>query len=251
MPSCSARVRRGRTGAAFGLAALTIVVGCALDERELELEEAGSAAGAFDGGGPSGGSSGGPAGGDDGVSGGQRASTGLVDGCADLDTDDVADCDATLVENPSFTTTVDGWRADTHATLSWDARNALDDAPSGSLELSSDLARASAVQCVALAGESVVIVYANAFVEAAEEPDQGRAVLAVTFFEQAACLGDAQAFFETPASAVVGEWATLHAGGLSRPTTRSLSVELVGVKGAAAASPAWYFDNVMLKAQPP
>ena len=40
---------------------------------------------------------------------GAAASTGLVDGCADLDTDGIADCKATLVKNPSFTSDANGW----------------------------------------------------------------------------------------------------------------------------------------------
>jgi hypothetical protein len=263
------RLHHGSTRRAIGLAGLLTVVSCALDERELRLGAGdGSSAGAFDGGGgPSGGSSPGNPGGDDpgnpggndpgnpggndGVNGGQPASAALVDGCADLDTDGRADCDATLVENASFTTTVDGWLADADATLTWDARNAFDDAPSGSLRLTTKMTQASAVQCLSLAGESVVIAYANAYVEATETQSEGRAVLAVTFFEREGCLGEGHAFFETPASPVIGEWSTLHAGGLSLTTTRSLSVALVGVKGASTDEQTWYFDNVMLKAQPP
>jgi hypothetical protein len=255
MPSRRYRSHRGSGCAAIGLVGWLTFVSCALDERELALvaDDAG-AAGALDGAGSTGGSSLGNSGGDDSVNGGQAASTGLVDGCADLDTDGVADCDATLVENSSFTTTVDGWQTDADAKLSWDARNALGDAPSGSLKLATKVTQGSAVQCLSLAGERLVIAYANAFVEAtadAGHEDDGHAVLAVTFFESKGCSGDAHAFFETPASTVFGEWTTLHAGGLSRAATRSLSVALVGVKGARAAERSLYFDNVMLKAVPP
>jgi hypothetical protein len=253
--------RRGDLGVstsigAIGLALLTIV-SCALDERELRLSaDDASSGGAFDGGGASGGSPPGSSGGDAIVNGGQSASDGLVDGCADLDTDGVADCEETLVENSSFTTTVDGWQPEMDAMLSWHTRNALDDGPSGSLRLTTKVTQASAVQCLSLAGERLVIAYVNAFVEATEateeeDEDEGRAVLAVTFFESEGCLGDAHAFFETPASAVIGEWTTLQAGGLSRATTRSLSVALVGVKAALAIEQTLYFDNVMLKAVVP
>jgi hypothetical protein len=41
-------------------------------------------------------------------------------GCADLDTDGVADCKSTLLETPSFTDDVSPWVAVGDAALSWD-----------------------------------------------------------------------------------------------------------------------------------
>ena len=49
---------------------------------------------------------------------------GLVDGCADLDTDGVADCKTTLVKNASFTSGVGDWTADPNVELVWQPKTA-------------------------------------------------------------------------------------------------------------------------------
>ena len=176
---------------------------------------------------------------------GAPTSDGLVAGCADLDTDGVADCEVTLVETPSFRDGVDGWLALEGTSLSWSEKNALSDQPSGSA-LVQGAPRSSATQCLPLRGQQLVIAYASVFVEA-DDDATAQALLAVSFFDSAGCDSESRGSLETPANGVVGEWSTIHAGWLSYPETRSLSVTLVGVKGSADAK--FYFDNVMLKAQ--
>jgi hypothetical protein len=183
--------------------------------------------------------------------GGAAPANGLVDGCADLDTDGIADCDVTLVETPGFASDVSGWTPLDDAELTWDEKNALGDRPSGSARLSAASPRASAAQCVDLAGQQLVIAYAQTFVEPAPgAEDPPRALLEVSFFEAEACDGERSRYFTTPPSAATGEWVTIQAGGLATDATRSLSIELVATKAQSAADVAVYFDNVMLKAQP-
>jgi hypothetical protein len=222
---------------------------CPVDERRLvpaptEVSTAGSAsaAGGSEG---EGGSSGDAAG---------SSGEGLVDGCADLDTDGVGDCGTTIVENPTFAEDVDGWKAAGGATLRCARKNALADLPSGSAEVTVQtpelgFRRVMAAQCVRLDGEWLVVAYASAFVEPTEDAgDPVRAQLEVNFFEGEDCAGRSDGFFETPASSRMGEWTTIQAGGVSRSSTRSLSIALVGVKAASGSELAVYFDNVMLKA---
>jgi hypothetical protein len=184
--------------------------------------------------------------------GGQPSDDGLVNGCADLDTDGVGDCTITLVKTPTFTEDVSGWAAMGDATLSWDVKNALADAPSGSAKLRAITTRAAAQQCLPLDGRKLVIAYANAFVvEAADDEHPLQAQLAVSFYDQASCAGEASGFFETPPSTQSATWVTIQAGGLSDESSRSMSISLVGVKPTAEAKLEAYFDNVMLKAQEP
>jgi hypothetical protein len=191
-------------------------------------------------------------GGEDSVEGGQSGEgaggapehEGLVDGCADLDSDGVADCAVTLVKTPSFGDGVDGWLPLEGTSLSWSEKNALSDQPSGSA-LVQGAPRSGATQCLPLRGKQLVIAYASAFVEA-DIVATPHALLAVSFFDTAGCEGESRVSLETPASGVVGDWATIHAGWLSYAETRSVSVTLIGVRGSAEAK--FYFDNVMLKA---
>jgi len=178
---------------------------------------------------------------------------GLVDGCADLDTDGVADCAVTLVETPSFTDGIEPWLAgDGDTSLSWDEKNALGDLPSGSAKLSATAPQASAFQCVPLSGTKLVVAYANAFVEASdgdEDDAPSQALLAVSYFHTSDCSDIRDGFFETPPTAVVGSWTTVQAGGVSGPTTASVSIALAGMKATAATDVTVYFDNVMLRAE--
>jgi hypothetical protein len=223
---------------AFGLGA------CSVDDRTLALVAAdGGAAGA---------SEETDAGNAEGGAAGASSTDGLVNGCADLDTDGVADCEVTLLQTPTFASDVSGWNPLNDASLTWDPKNALTDLPSGSAKLSAPSPIASASQCVALSGAQLVIAYASAFVEpAGDAPDQARAALEVSFFDEEDCGGASNGYFETPPSTVMGKWTTIQAGGLSTETTSSVLVELVGVKAASAAELNVYFDNVMLRAKAP
>jgi hypothetical protein len=225
--------------------ALTLCLcACSLDSRHLSGAAGGRAAQS------SGGSAGASGNTPDGGAGGAAASD-LVDGCADLDTDGIADCTVTLVSNPSFTSDVSDWAPIGDANLSWDPQNALSDQPSGSAKLSSSTARASAVQCVALSGEQLVVAYANAFVDSGSDATPAQAELEVSFFESADCSGERTRYFETPANAATGAWTTIQAGGLSKATTSSVSIALLGFKAASASELIVYFDNLMLTAKAP
>jgi hypothetical protein len=233
---------------------------CALDDRHLEIapDDEGMAGACAVRESAAGGSTPEGAGGSAAEgAGGTAAPTGLVDGCADLDTDGVADCKATLVKNPSFTSDASGWVPLGDDELIWDPKNALEDLPSGSAKLSAHTPRASAPraiasQCVPLSGAQLIIAYANAFVEpAGDAGDPAQAELEVSFFAGADCSGKRDRFFETPPSTVTGEWTTIHAGGLSDATTSSVSIALAGIKSASASELDVYFDNVMLIAKAP
>jgi hypothetical protein len=49
----------------------------------------------------------------------------------------------------------------------------------------------------------------------------------------------------------VDTWATIQAGGLSKPTTRSVAIALNALNPAPGSEFIAYFDNVMLKAKTP
>lgn len=235
-----------------GILALMLGVscGCSIDERDLQLAtDSGGMAGSSEtpGGGGSGAADPSGAG-----AAGESAMDGLVDGCADLDTDGVADCKVSLVTNPTLTSDVSGWIALDDAELIWDSKNALGDVPSGSAKLSAQALRSSAFQCLVFEGERLVIAYANAFVEPPSEASEaGEAELEVSFFGADDCSSERTSYFRTPPSSVTGAWTTIQAGGISKPTTHSLSIELVGAKAPAAAALTVFFDNVMLKSVDP
>ena len=223
-----------------------LVLGCPIDRRELRTTAAGAGSRDASSDATAGVAAETPASESEG--GASSGSQDLVEGCADLDTDGVADCTTTLLDNGSFRDDVRGWQALAGTELSWQPKNALHDLPSGSAALDAAVPQASAVQCAALAGEQLVIAYSSAYVEGSA--GLGRATLEVSFFEEAACAGAPVLSFETPPSPQSNGWATLHAGAPSTPGTASISIALHVYKSDGAERTRAYFDNVMLKAQP-
>ena len=126
---------------------------------------------------------------------------------------------------------------------------AVTSATPGPAKVSSSSSRASAVQCVPVSGQWLVIAWANAFVDAdagADDPPQ--AELDVSFFDAADCRGVSTLGFHTPPTAVTGAWTTVQAGNVTSTTNQSVSIELV-VASKTGADVDAYFDNVMLKTQ--
>lgn len=178
----------------------------------------------------------------------------LVDGCADLDSDGVADCTVTRTQNSAFGRDVRGWTALGAASLTWDPDNALADTPSGCarLRVSNDGAMIyRATQCVAVPADQIIIAYANARVEMAAAATQvAHAQLELSFFDTPDCAGKSTKYFATPPSEASSNWVTIQAGGVSATTTTAVSVALVGIRPTTADALSVCFDNVMIKAKP-
>lgn len=216
---------------------------CALDERKLlpADDDSWSSGSSGDSPGQGGAADRGPS------TGGSTSAGRLVNGCADLDTDGQADCDSTLVQNPSFTMDTSDWTPDANSEFDWDAQNALGDDPSGSAKLTSASSRASAAQCVQKDGQWLWIAYADALVDPGDGTDDpSQAALEVAFFDSSDCSGTSSGGFFTPPSRVSGSWTIIQAGNVSSETTASVSITLVVARKTDADVSA-YFDNVMLK----
>jgi len=187
-----------------------------------------------------------------------RPSIPTVDGCPDLDTNGIADCKETEITNPDFEQDIAGWNADTGATLTWAAADALSSTESGSALLAASGAvdapgssLVSASQCVPVGSNQVVIVYANAFVDA-DQDNAGQASVYVSFFDDAHCSGASSGGFNTPAplDAETGVWLTVQAGSLTSAGTASALVKLAIQKPYRAAAFQARFDNILLKQRP-
>lgn len=234
-----------RTARTLALALpLLLACACAVDDRRLSRGSGSGGSGSDSDPGAQGGE------GDVGnsgssASGGRPNPSGLIDGCADLDTDGVADCKTNLIENATFEMDVEGWQAANGTELSWDDKNTFADLPSGCAGLKAATGRARAQQCVNVPAGQLLIAYANAFVSG--EAGLGQAALNVSFFKSADCNGESPLFFETPPSTVTGSWVVVHAGALAPPDVASVSIELVGIKPDGADEIRVFFDNVMLK----
>lgn len=274
-PDCSSSRHGAVTGALFGLACAVCIGGCSLDTRTLALAsgEAGSSsvggannppqAGANNAGGAGSDSNLGDAGAgaSSAGSGAQAGQTGavqpMIDGCADLNMNQIADCKETLVTNPDMNRNVDDWLADPDTTVDWDTGNAWGDTPSGSALVASPgvidanavgAALRAAAQCVPVSGKKLITVYANAFVDSGQDPE-GHAEVDVFFFNQASCAGTSSSGFSTPQplDAPTDTWLTLKAGSLSSESTQSLLVKLAISKPFHADSFHARFDNVLLR----
>jgi len=261
-----------------GFVACSTLASCSIDDRNLQTSgDAGagspSSAGAIYGG--SGGAAeaekGGVSGETEGGSqstaeagmGGQTEPSGpsiaTVGDCADLDENGVADCQETLLANPSFKADVTHWNADAGASLTWDPRDALGAAGSGSALLGAassafDAGGSSLVtagQCVPVSGGQIAIAYANAWVDDGQD-STGTAAVYVDFYDASDCAGTSTSSFSTPQplDASSGRWLTLKAALLTSAATHSARVMLALEKPFVAQSFHARFDNVLFKTQP-
>lgn len=255
---------------------LGALAGCSLDVRELQPRDMGGEAGIAEGEAGSGASganssAGGSAGGSSGRAGSSNAGAGragagsagapLIGGCPDLDGNGVSDCDETLVKNPTFVSDVDLWLPELDATVTWDEKNATSDSPSGSALVRAEGVVESTIpgsalrdvgQCIAVDGQQLLTVYANAFVPAGQD-EAGQAEVDVFFFDSSDCSGTLNASFVTPQplDGSAGRWIELKAGAVSKDSTRSALVKLAVLKPFKAAAFEAHFDNVLVQTRTP
>ncbi len=266
---------------ALNVAAVFLLLGCPVDERELAV--APDAAGgnitiggrtAGSGGVPRGGSAGAggapsepPAGGslglgdagsagDANAGGGDAAPTTppVIDGCVDLDENGVADCQETLADNADFKVDTANWSADLDGVIRWTAQNSYGATPSGSAAVAGvgvleqdGLGQTASKQCVPVPeGSNSLVALASFFIKPGQ--GEGLAGVSVFFFEDANCSGSPNG----PLSAARGDtdaWTTLQANGPVPVTAASMLVRLTVTKPFRSASFEVLFDNVLIRGQ--
>jgi hypothetical protein len=178
----------------------------------------------------------------------------LVDGCVDLDQNEVGDCTETLVANAKFENDVGGWLVGTTPALEWSVQNRADDTPSGSaaVAFTSDaidadgLAEAAAVQCVPISGGAELELRANAYIL----PDQGEGLAAfgVWFYERDDCSGQALSPYEIN-RAEAGAWMTLSGTAKAPTKATSVLVRLAVSKPLRSENFEVLFDNVLVRTE--
>jgi hypothetical protein len=262
-----------------GFVACSTLASCSIDDRSLQSSGGDASAGSTGASGAIQGDSAGAAqAGKSGVSGGNDggssatteagaagqsapspAPIATVGDCADLDEDGVADCQETLLVNPTFAGDVMHWTADVGASLTWDPRDSLAAPGSGTALLTAgsdafDAGGSSLVtagQCVRVTGGQIVIAYANAWVDEGQDAN-GKAEVYVDFYDAADCTSTSTSSFSTPQplDASTGAWLTLKAALLTTVATHSARVMLAIEKPFVAQSFHARFDNVLLKTEP-
>jgi hypothetical protein len=177
----------------------------------------------------------------------------LVNGCADLDNDGVSDCTETLLDNAEFDKNVTLWTAEPDASLSWDARDLLGGAGSGSALVTSFTVSDSvgdsfvaAEQCVSVRAGAILTVSASAYIDASAVT--GRAAISLWFFQSDACAGDTAAeVYKTPEQFASSKLITLQGTALVPELVQSVRVRLGVIKPFKADPFAVHFDNVLLR----
>lgn len=214
---------------------------------------------------PAGGEDAGMASSDAGAAGATNIEPALIDGCVDLDGDQVSDCSETIVKNGQFATDVSDWTAqmtlgDSFTTdLAWDQLNSWGTGSTGSARVNvsgtidfNGNALRGATQCVSVTGNQLLVVYANTRIDADQDPNGG-AEIDVSFFDTTDCTGVATASFSTPQppDAKTDAWLTLHAGTVSSVTNKSALITLGVAKPFRAQSLTARFDNILVRLQSP
>jgi hypothetical protein len=241
----------GAAGADAGGAASEGGAAGAAGEREIGAGQAGAEAGTA---GTTGGSSGSGTGGAAGESGGADGGAGGEGPprCPDLDGNQVADCEETLVGNGAFDRAVSGWTNEPHVTSSWDSADARGHEDSGSLALEAgevadrdgDVMLGSR-QCLEISPGGVYRFAVE--VSLFRELSSLRAGFQLLVHAGSACSG--QVLDVSNSSVVDGTtWRTAELAYLSPLRARSITLRLAVIKpyrdGAKVR-----FDNVLVRAE--
>jgi hypothetical protein len=258
----------------------SIPVGCiGLDDRTLTLADGGEG-GSDDGSGAStsggsrntGGSDEGGAPGGAGEAGASSSSSGSgngsgatpgwagappVDCTADIDLNQVPDCEETLLENAGFDLDIDGWTVGDFASLVWDFSDGSHSFSSGSLSVTNIATgiagQGSARQCLKVEPGATYVAHVQGFIPGGQTLT-GSARLEAIQFERDDC--DAglepgedptELQVDVTSSEIVLEWVLLQNQVITTEKTGSLLFRLVADKAEGDPYFQVLFDNALLK----
>jgi hypothetical protein len=258
-----------RSFALFALTTAWLYSACSLDERTLTLGpadggdsnhggtagrspddgEAGTIAGRA--GAEQGGQAGRTGNGEGGQAGeGEGGAATFEDGCTDLNHNDVSDCTETLLLNPNFTADVAEWKAESGATVVWDALDLMGVAASGSALVTSSgaidapgISLVAAGQCVTVQPGKALAIYAQARTESG--PVDGNAAISLWFFSTATC-GDSPSTVYQTDPIVTGQTVLLQGSTVVPDSMLSVRVRLGVIKPFKAESFSVRFDNLLI-----
>lgn len=173
-------------------------------------------------------------------------------GCPDLDDNEVADCDETLVENANFDANLNGWHEETNALANWEHDDALDHDASGSATITNrtvDEEREGQVmrglwQCIPASAGTAYQMLTQLRITGAE--GQGWGGLNLWFYDGADCTGTAVTA-STPLLGTTTDWSLTETRAEAPENTQSMLVRLVVNKPFSAPAITVDFDNVLIR----
>jgi hypothetical protein len=246
------RVTRHRATSVLGAGAVLFVVSaCNIDNRTLELAEAGE-------GGDGSGSNGGKAG-----SGSYQPPAMLDLPECDYSKDQVPpDCE-TIVDNAGFASGIEGWLAEPLAIeVNWEAGDAEGSDQSGSISvinrmhgLSNGVAPGGGMQCVPARPGEVFDIAGDVFIPEGQGegvtggPYSGQAGFSILFWPTDDCSDKEPSIanFQTPLVQNVGLWSRVEGSTVAPEKTGSMSVRVLTVKPFKQFSFKAQFDNVFVQ----
>jgi len=173
-------------------------------------------------------------------------------GCPDLDDNNVADCDETLVENASFDANLNGWHEETNALANWERDDALDHDASGSATITNRTVyedREGQVmrglwQCIPSSAGTAYRMLTQVRITGAE--GQGWGGLNLWFYDGADCTGTVVTA-STPLLGTTTGWSLTEAQVQASETAQSMLVRLVVNKPFSSPAITVDFDNVLIR----
>lgn len=173
--------------------------------------------------------------------------------CPDLDVNNVADCDETLLQNAHFEKDARAWTEDPGLELAWTAADAANSATSGALavenQTETDLTgsiMAGAHQCVPISGGKIYELAAQVLLPA--EPIEGTSGgMQVVFYSDESCAGKVLDSVTSNLVAVTPSWKAVKLTQRAPTTCRSARVRLVSIKSFRQAPTKILFDNVLAR----
>lgn len=171
-----------------------------------------------------------------------------VDCTADLDLNQIPDCEETLLENAGFDLDIDGWKVGEFASLVWDFSDGSHSFGSGSISVTnialSNEGQGNAGQCSQVDPGVTYVAHVQGFIPGGQT--EGSARFEVLQYESDDCTGD-EVHLEATHSEITQEWVLLQSPTVTTENTRSLLFRMVAEKPQGAPYFQVLFDNALLK----
>lgn len=178
--------------------------------------------------------------------------------CPDLDFNGVLDCEETLVPNGNFESMALPWIAETEVVADWEDSDAHDVMDSGSLGVENqknvDMAGPTMLGvrwCVSVNGSSVYRFAVEAMVP--EEAENAQAGIQLIFHDGPLCTGNQPDLPKTSLSFITSGqgWRVAEITQLMAAEVKSVVVKLVSMKPFRDPPSRVFFDNILVKEEPP
>lgn len=186
------------------------------------------------------------------VLGGMDGASGTV--CADLDGNNVRDCEESLVQNQDFDTTIAGWMVEGGVTAEWSSSDGATQTNSGAIAVTNSLvadspssAMAGVRQCIPMTGGATYKLMMRLYFASGQGVSS--AGMNLLFYPSTECTGTLVGAYTSPLETTPDSWIVTQTMTTAPAGAQSMALRLVAVKPFRQPTFRVLFDDVLVKRQ--